>query len=236
MEILSLASSSAGNCYRISDTKTSLLLEAGIPIQKIKQGLDYKLSEIDGVLISHSHNDHCKAIKDILKAGIGVYSSKETFDVTGTILEHRSRAIEQHKQFAIGSFIIRPFKTQHDCEGSLGFLIQSSLTGEKLVFITDSYYCKYLFKGLNYIMVEANYAADILQANVAAGCLPEAQRARLIQSHFSLEHVKEFLKANDLSQVREIYLLHLSAGNSDAERFKREVQEVTGKMVIVCEK
>jgi phosphoribosyl 1,2-cyclic phosphodiesterase len=35
--------------------------------------------------------------------------------------------------------------------------------------------------------------------------------------------------------VREIHLLHLSAGNSDAARFKREIEEQTGRMVFVAE-
>jgi len=45
--------------------------------------------------------------------------------------------------------------------------------------------------------------------------------------------VLDFLRANDLSQVRKIYLLHLSDSNSDAKLFKLKVQEVTGKEVIV---
>lgn len=58
---------------------------------------------------------------------------------------------------------------------------------------------------------------------------------RLLTSHFSLENVKEFLKANDLSQVREIWLLHLSDGNSDQVRFKREIMELCGKPVYVAD-
>jgi phosphoribosyl 1,2-cyclic phosphodiesterase len=161
--------------------------------------------------------------------------SKETGEVIGVTEEHRTHIIEPHKQFTVGTFIIRPFDTEHDCPGSMGFLLQSSVMDEKLVFITDSFYSKYRFRKLSYIMIECNYAADILQTNVVNGSLPEAQRARLVQSHFSLEHVKEFLKANDMSQVREIYLMHLSAGNSDAVRFKREIQAATGTRVIVCE-
>ena len=63
--------------------------------------------------------------------------------------------------------------------------------------------------------------------------MPPALKKRILKSHFSLENVKEFLKANDLSRVQEIWLLHLSDGNSDAERFKREIQELTGKMVFI---
>ena len=60
-----LASSSKGNCYMIDDSKTSLLIEAGIPIKKIKQGLNFKLHEIEGCIISHEHGDHIKATIDL---------------------------------------------------------------------------------------------------------------------------------------------------------------------------
>jgi phosphoribosyl 1,2-cyclic phosphodiesterase len=56
-----------------------------------------------------------------------------------------------------------------------------------------------------------------------------------MQSHFSLENVKEFLKANDLSRVRQIWLLHLSDGNSDAELFKQEIEKLTGKLIFVAQ-
>jgi phosphoribosyl 1,2-cyclic phosphodiesterase len=59
-------------------------------------------------------------------------------------------------------------------------------------------------------------------------------RKRLLRSHFSLENVLEFLRANDMSKVQEIYLLHLSDNNSDEAMFKRRVQEVTGKPVYVA--
>lgn len=53
-------------------------------------------------------------------------------------------------------------------------------------------------------------------------------KPRLLQSHFSLENVKEFLKANDLSQCRNIVLLHLSERNSSAPRMIKEIEELTG--------
>jgi ribonuclease BN (tRNA processing enzyme) len=56
----------------------------------------------------------------------------------------------------------------------------------------------------------------------------------VIESHMSLSTCKDLLKANDLSQVNNIVLIHLSDGNSDAKRFEAEVQEVTGKTVHVA--
>jgi phosphoribosyl 1,2-cyclic phosphodiesterase len=49
-----------------------------------------------------------------------------------------------------------------------------------------------------------------------------------------LEQVKEFLKANDLSKVQQIVLIHLSDGNSDEALFKTEIQKLTGKPVYVA--
>ena len=106
--------------------------------------------------------------------------------------------------------------------------------GEKLLFITDSFYCRYRFAGLTRIMIECNHSYEILNRNVESGALPQAMEKRLMQSHFSLERVKEFLQANDLSRLQEIHLLHLSDGNSDAVQFKREIQQLAGKPVYIA--
>ena len=180
-----------------------------------------------------SHKDHCKAVGDVIKAGIDVYLSAGTKEALG-IDGHRIKVVKAREQFRIGTFTILPFETEHDAKEPLGYLIYSSATGDKLLFATDTYYIRYKFQGLTHIMVECNYASDILQLNIQEGLIPEGLKNRLLESHFSLANVKSFLLANDLSRVQEIYLMHLSSGNSDAERFKREIQEVTGKQVIIC--
>lgn len=232
IEILPLASGSRGNCYHITDGSTPLLLDAGISIREIRQGIGFSLSSVSGCLVTHSHKDHCKAVSHLLKAGIDVYMSSPTKAALGAS-EHRIREIKVKEQFKIGTWTILPFDTQHDCPGSLGFLLASQ-QGEKLLYLTDSYYCKYKFSGLHYIMIECNHSYEILEHNVANGSLNVGMKKRLIQSHFSLENVKKFLLANDLSRVKEIWLIHLSDGNSDAELFKREIQQLTGKPVYVA--
>lgn len=233
MDIKVLASSSKGNCYLVSDGSSSLLLECGIPIKQIRQSLGFKLNEVVGVLLSHEHGDHSKAIRDVLRAGVDIYSSAGTFEAL-ELSGHRLHPVKDKQSFDVGSWTVRAFATQHDAAEPLGFLLHSKATGERLVFATDTFYIRYKFPGLTHIMIECNYASDILQANVASGSVPEVLKSRLLTSHFSLENVKEFLRANDLSQVKELWLLHLSDGNSDAERFKREIQELTGKPVYVA--
>lgn len=231
IEITALASGSRGNCYRVTDGSTPLLLECGIPYKDIQRGLNFRVSEIAGCLISHEHQDHCKAMRDIIKAGIDCYMSQGTKKALG-VDGHRVKTIEARRQLEIGTWTVLPFETQHDAAEPLGFLMATP-DGDKLIYATDTYYIRYRFVGLTHIMVECNYCSDILKANIASGLVPVELKNRLLQSHFSLKNVKEFLKANDLSKVREIWLLHLSDDNSDAERFKREIQELTGKMVFV---
>ncbi len=232
IEFTPYASGSTGNCYKISDGRTPLLLECGIPYKEIQKNLKFRVSEIAGCLVSHEHQDHCKAVRDLMKAGIDCYMSKETADALG-ISGHRLSIIKAKQQFKIGTWTMLPFETQHDAQEPLGFLLANQ-AGDKLLYATDTYYIRYKFHGLTHITVECNYAADILKRNMEAGSVPKEMKNRLLKSHFGLENVKRFLQANDLSKVQEIWLLHLSNVNSDAERFKREIQELTGKMVFIA--
>lgn len=234
VDILPLASSSAGNAYRITDGKTTLLLEAGISYKDIQRALEFRVSQVSGCLITHEHGDHSRSAKDLMKAGIPIYTSQGTADALN-ITGHRLKLIKAHEQFTIGTWTIRPFEIEHDAAEPLGFILANT-AGDKLVFLTDTFYCRYRFSGLTHIMVEANYSLDIVNRRVAAGDLHPAQKKRLLRSHFGLEHVKDFLRANDISRVQEIWLLHLSDGNSDADRFKQEIQETTGKLVQVAKR
>ena len=233
MDIKVLASGSSGNCYLVSDGVTPLLLECGISIKQIRRGLGFGLTNVAACLVSHEHQDHAKAVADVLRAGVEVYTSPGTIKVLG-LEHHRLRPVRAKETFKVGTWTVRAFETQHDAQEPLGFLLHSNATSERLVFATDTYYVKYRFPGLTHIMLECNYSSDILETNVANGSVPTVLKNRLLTSHFSLENVKEFLKANDLSKVQEIHLLHLSDGNSDADRFKREIMAVCGKPVYIA--
>ena len=50
-----VGSGSSGNCYILKSNNEKLILDCGLPIKVIKQGLDFDLGGIQGVLISHAH-------------------------------------------------------------------------------------------------------------------------------------------------------------------------------------
>lgn len=232
IEITSLGSSSAGNSYRITDGKTPLLLDAGLRYRDIQRGLDFQVSSLAGCLVTHEHGDHSGAVKDLIKAGVDIYTSAGTAGALG-LDSHRVHRVSALEPFTIGTWSILPFDVQHDVAEPLGFLLANT-AGDKLLFATDTYYIKHRFVGLTHIMIECNYSIQILNQNITAGRVPAVMKHRLLRSHFSLENVKDFIRANDMRRVQEIHLLHLSDNNSDEALFKREIMALTGKQVFVA--
>ncbi|WP_446897463.1 MBL fold metallo-hydrolase [Clostridium sp. LBM24168] len=227
MKLKVLGSGSSGNCYFLQNEKEILVLECGLPYKTIQKGLNFNLSNIVGCLVSHEHKDHSKAIIDLLNNAVDVYSSEGTYEKLLVFHNYHTKVIKSEHQFKIGDFTILPFEIEHDATEPLGFLIQHKDMG-KLLFITDSYYCQYKFTGLNHIMIECNYSMDILQDNIDKNLVHPVLAGRLLKSHFNLENVEKFMEETDLKSVRDITLLHLSAGNSDEKRFKEEIERLTG--------
>lgn len=232
ISIQAFGSSSKGNCYRIktSTNGDELLLDAGLSFKEIQRYCRFNFLHLCGVLVTHEHGDHSKAVHDLLKIGHRVYMLKDTADALYVAGNHKAIYITPKVQFTIGNFTILPFELEHDVQ-NVGFLISDG--EEKLLYITDTYYCRYTFKDVDHIMVECNHSYEILNQQVEAGYLDEKRMERLIQSHFSLENVIKFLKSMDLTKCQDIRLLHLSDSNSDSEIFKQAVQAATGKLVIV---
>ena len=228
MDIKVIASGSSGNAYLIGDGKTRLLFDAGIPFKRIQIGCGFKTSSIDVCLVTHRHGDHAAAIPKLLQRGIAVYSNE---DVAG--LYPGVQSVEARREFRIGTLRILPFEAEHDVP-CYGYQVTSTETGERLVYITDSAYVRYTFTGLTHIMIEANYAEDIMIGNVRDEKVPLSLAERVAGTHMSIDTLLSLLRANDMTKVRQIYLLHLSDNNSDAEVFKKMVQRETGAEVYIA--
>lgn len=234
MNLKVISSSSKGNSYILETETGSLILDCGVRFLEIQKTLDFDLSSVRGRLVTHEHQDHSKGVKETMKAGIDTFMSKGTAEAIGAE-HHRLNIVKAGEQFIVGDFIVLPFPTEHDAAEPLGYLIQYRPTGEKLLFATDTYYIRHRFNGLSYILIECNYCKDTLDANIEAGYIPLSLKNRLLESHFSLENVKGFLKANDLTSVRKIVLMHLSDSNSDSARMVREIKDLTRKDTEVAE-
>ncbi len=223
MELKTIASGSSGNCYLLKTNTGSLLVEAGIPVNRIKRALGFDFSSIQGCLVTHEHGDHAKSIKDIAKLGIDIYASKGTLRALNCS-GHRFMPVEPKKAETIGKFEVLPFDVEHDAVEPLGFLIRQGKN--KLLFATDTFYLRYRFKGLTHIAIECNYVRSVMEDMLEKGLVDIKRVTRTMKSHMSLENLIEFLNANDLSRVEEIHLLHLSNDNSDIDLIQDEIRKV----------
>lgn len=147
MDIRPIASGSSGNAYWISDGKTPLLLDAGITMKAIQIGCGFRVRELGGCFITHCHGDHSKAAKDLLRYGVDVYTGQGTAEAC-RLEGHRLHITRPLEQLTVGTFLVLPFDVEHDAPDSQGFLLESTATGEKLLYFTDTYYLKYRFSGI----------------------------------------------------------------------------------------
>lgn len=199
--------------------------------EKVQKALQYRTRDIAGCLITHEHGDHAKYTDQYLKNGINCYMTKGTKKAK-KIDSHRLYTIKAKQETRIGSWSILPFEIEHDAEEPVGFLMKST-QGFKVLYLTDTKYCKYSFKGLTHLMLEVNYIYETMQENVKRGLVHQGLANRIMESHFSLEYALKLLEANDLSQLQQIYLIHLSNRNSDAQYIKEQVQEISGVPVYI---
>jgi len=235
MNLTVLGSSSKGNCYILENEKEALIIEAGISPKEIKKALNFDISKVKGVICSHSHLDHSKYLRNINELGIPVFANEQTFLAHKMSVFTPNRCIIISRAiFSMGNFKIKPFTLSHDVP-NLGFYINHPETGN-IVFATDTNYIPYKFDKVSTYIVEANFAMDILNKNIESGKLPYFVAKRALGSHMEITSTINFLKESDLSEVKNIVLIHLSGGNSDSKQFKKSVEAVTGKNVHIASK
>jgi phosphoribosyl 1,2-cyclic phosphodiesterase len=237
MKLHVLASGSHGNCYLLKGNKETLIIECGVKLLEVKKVLEFDLSSVVGLIWSHCHSDHSAYINEyMLYTSIPAFASQGTIDsieIKGNPY-NTPRPVSDGNEFKVGEFEIIPFDTIHEAKEPLGFLIRHPECGVVL-FLTDTRYSEFRFDGLNQVLVEANYCEDIVEKKMM-GDEMELQVLKKAYEHMSIQTCKELLSANDLSRVNNVVLIHLSDYNSDEERFKKEVEDLTGKTVTVADR
>lgn len=226
MDIYVAGSSSHGNCYLLHNKEECLILEAGIPFKELNRLPFFDLSKVVGCVITHEHGDHAGRINEYLGYGIECRATAGTIAGVKLSTQRLPLLTEHGHTFKLGNFIITAFSTKHDAAEPIGFLIDHAETG-RILFATDTYYLPCKFPGLNNILIECNYKRSLLDANVEVGKIDHKRRNRTLFSHMELETCIGALKANDLTKVDKIILIHLSDDNSNEAEFVGKVMTAT---------
>ena len=219
--------SQQGNCYLLEHDVEVLILDCGIPIKAIKQGLNWDISKVVGCCVTHGHLDHAKSEKDIADMGINVCTPY--IGVFGQI----ERMHATYGKFEVNAFALTDTKGNFkhtNSDGSecpcYGFLISHPYMG-RLLYITDTELVKWRFKNINHILISCNYQKKFLEDE------NNGKRSHVLRGHMELETVKSFIEANKSDSLKTVTLCHLSAENADAEEMIAEVNKVTGNSVTV---
>lgn len=228
-----IGSSSAGNCYILQDNAQALIIECGVKFDKALKKLDYNVTKVVGCLISHEHKDHCGFASAVSQYQIPIFASTGTLNKLNLPSNAHTSALDALKRVKIGNYTVMPFSVEHDAEQPFGYIISHPDTGN-ILFATDTYYLRYKFKHLNNVMIECNYDRAILDRNIEGGLVSEAVKQRTLQSHLSLTQCINTLKDNDLTEVNNILLIHLSPTNSNRYEFEQKVTAQIKRKVIAA--
>jgi len=226
-----LASGSKANCYLLDDGKEVIIIECGVPFLEVKKALDFDISRIKCVLLTHEHKDHSKYLKEYINAGIPICTSSGTLEF---LKIKNINGLKSGYWYQFGEFNITPFNVQHDCIEPFGFLIRHEEMGTML-FATDTEYIKYDFSkfNLDHILIECNYSDDIISDREENNQINKGLASRVKSTHMELKNCIEFVENNNSQLLKNVVLLHLSDGNSDARLFKKEVEKVVSEHVNV---
>ena len=224
MRICTLASSSSGNCTIVSHGGIHILIDTGISLRRIKEGLrGFELSPDDlcGVLITHEHIDHIRGIKMLVK-----YHKTPVFTSYGTgcgiIAAHPEaepflNIFETGSDLDFGGMAVRSFSTPHDASGSVGFTLHAN--GKKLVYVTDLGFVTgevaEAALGADVAVIEANHDKEMLRR----GPYPQYLKRRILseRGHLANSDSGDFAVRLADSGLRYILLAHLSRENNTPE-------------------
>lgn len=227
VSFFSLASGSSGNCYYIGTPDFGILIDAGIGIRTITKVLKDRgipLSHISGILITHDHADHIRTVGCLgSKYNIPVFATQEVHDgiersryVQESLYQQR-RIIEKEVPFAVRDLQITAFHVPHDSSDNVGYLIE--LGNFRFVVATDIGHITetlrtYVSKA-SHLVIEANYDEEML----LHGKYPQFLKERVSgpSGHLSNKEVAEFLASVYSSELKHIWLCHLSRDNNHPE-------------------
>lgn len=223
-----MGSGSAGNGYVLEAGGEFLLLEAGVDAGRVLRAVGYRTDLVRGCLVSHEHGDHARHASDIAAEGVHVYGT----EAVGRRVRERAglhtafTACQPGRAMRLGGFTAVPMATPHDVP-CLAYVIRHASMGT-LLFATDTPYLEFTVRGLNHIMLEADYSPALLGANLEAGTIDRRRRDRVVLNHMSLPTAMETITGLDDGHLRSVTLVHLSTQNALPRDFERVAREATG--------
>ncbi len=224
MRFTSIASGSSGNTSYIGTDHTHILVDAGVTMKAIREGLhalELDLTDVQAIFLTHEHIDHIRAVGTIArKYNIPIYGTLGTLRALmlqkslGAFDRGLLKPILPDTDLIVGDLKICPFSIDHDAADPVGYRIEAE--GKCAAVATDlghfDDYIQSRLTGLDALILEANHDPHML----STGPYPMALKRRILsdRGHLSNESAGQLADRILNSHLRHIFLGHLSKENN----------------------
>jgi len=230
MEMMNIASGSSGNCTFFGDDRHAFLVDAGISMKRIEQGLrdiGRSLHDVNGIFITHEHSDHIKGLGAVSrKFSIPIYATKGTIreirktSSVGEIDENLFTAIDSVKQrecYSDDGFRVFCHSISHDAADPVCFRFEDGRSRAGIAtdigrfddgliqFLTDC----------DAMLIESNHDVRMLEVGPYSYSLK--QRILGDRGHLSNENAGKLIRMLLNDHIKLIQLGHLSKENNFEE-------------------
>ena len=232
LKACSLSSGSNGNSYFIGTRNTKILIDAGLrgkDIDERLQNIGENIREIEGIFISHEHNDHALGAGVLArKYKIPIYATEGTWSnmKVGNIPEGCLNAIKQNSETLFGDLSVRSFPIPHDSKEPVAFTLEYK--GKKIAIATDighmnSYTLNHI-SGSHLLYLESNHDTEMLMKGPYPWFLKKRVSGPV--GHLSNIDAAETLVTMNRAKECIVSLSHLSETNNDPQMAIQTVLEV----------
>ena len=230
MKFIVLSTGSKGNCSYLETPHSRLLIDCGIGVRRIEAGLalhriDYR--QIDAVLVTHLHSDHCRGLATLLKhVPARVYAhdrmvgelTRRLATELGAAKRARYTTCEVVGFNGVDGFPHRdvdilPFHVNHDCDPTVMYQVHHA--GRWAGVLTDlgctTPELTKAFGRCDTLLLESNHCPRLL----ADGPYPLPLKRRVAGNHGHLSNEQAAVFATGLARLPvNLVLGHLSDTNN----------------------
>lgn len=207
MRIHTIHTGSKGNSYILTDDDNNILiLDCGVNMKMIKSALNYDITSVNGVLVTHEHRDHSMSADEFELYGLPVF---RPYLIEGGM-----------DRKTLGVYAVSSFPVEHDGTPCCGFYIRH-ISGFKMLYVTDLELTKYRFTSqkVNFILCECNWQSKYVNEE-------SASYRHKVLGHMSLDACLGFLKVNATEYLQTVAICHMSNQTVDVSECLEKIKEL----------
>jgi phosphoribosyl 1,2-cyclic phosphodiesterase len=213
-----IASGSRGNATYVRLDGTGVLIDAGVPLSRIRDGLGsigVGFDDIDGIVLSHEHTDHVRGLAPVVAAcpNARVFASPGT--ARASELACSWTELRPGKPKRLGRVDLHPFAIEHDAAQPVQVRLETS--DSCVVVATDiGHWTDEVadhFRGAHVAVLEANHDRGLLARGPYPAFLKRRIGGRL--GHLSNDQARLLLERSLTDALQHVVLGHMSDKNNE---------------------